>query len=106
AREQLSHGLMPLASESLFGHMALVNALDFRLRGVEVVVTGTSDASARLLAAALKLPVVERTVVRAATAEALPHNHPAREKIAAAPSAAFVCRGETCSLPVTAPDEL
>ena len=106
AAEKLFDGLMPLASESLFGHMALLNALDFRLRGAEVVVTGTSDASARLLAAALKLPVVERTVVRARTAEALPHNHPAREKIAAAPSAAFVCRGETCSLPVTAPDEL
>jgi len=106
AAEKLFDGLMPLASESLFGHMALLNALDFRLRGAEVVVTGTSDASARLVAAALKLPVVERTVVRAPTAEALPHNHPAREKIAAAPSAAFVCRRETCSLPVTAPDEL
>src|SRR5215470_4697917 len=106
AAEKLFDGLIPLAAESLFGHMALLNALDFRLRGAEVVVTGTGDASARLLAAALTLPVVERTVVRAPTAAALPPAHPAREKIAAVPNAAFVCRGETCSLPLTRPEEL
>jgi len=32
----------------------------------------------------------------------LPASHPAREKLKAAPgSAAFICIGETCSLPVT-----
>jgi hypothetical protein len=50
---------------------------------------------------------VTRTVVRAPGANALPPAHPARDKIAAAPgAAAFVCVGERCSLPVTAPDRL
>jgi uncharacterized protein YyaL (SSP411 family) len=37
----------------------------------------------------------------------LPANHPAQAKIALGPgSAAFVCVGETCSLPVTDPDKI
>jgi len=37
----------------------------------------------------------------------LPADHPAQAKIAAGPgSAAFVCVGETCSLPVTDPDRI
>jgi hypothetical protein len=40
--------------------------------------------------------------LHAASAEALPAAHPARAKIAAASvPQAFVCIGETCSLPVT-----
>jgi uncharacterized protein YyaL (SSP411 family) len=104
--EKLFDGLIPLASEQLFAHMALLNALDLRLRAAEIVVTGTGAASQKLVDAALKLPVLERIVVRAPRADALPPTHPARDKIAAAPNAAFVCRGETCSLPITAPEDL
>ena len=106
AADKLFDGILPTAAETLFGHMALLNALDFRLRAAEIVVTGTGEASERLLAAALRLPVVERSVVRAPTADALPASHPAMSKIAAAPNAAFVCVGERCSLPVMAPQEL
>ena len=48
-----------------------------------------------------KLPFLDRIVLRAPSADALPASHPARDKIAAAPQgAAFVCLGERCSLPV------
>ena len=58
-----------------------------------------------LLAAARKLPFLDRIVLRAS--HALPPTHPAQEKIKAAPeSAAFVCVGETCSLPVANPADL
>jgi len=41
------------------------------------------------------------------SAGALPANHPAQTKIAAGSgSAAFVCVGETCSLPVTDPGRI
>jgi hypothetical protein len=37
----------------------------------------------------------------------LPASHPAHAKIKAVKeSAAFICAGETCSLPVTQPDEI
>jgi uncharacterized protein YyaL (SSP411 family) len=50
----------------------------------------------------LKLPYLDRIVLRASSAADLPSAHPAQEKLKAAPgSAALVCVGERCSLPVT-----
>jgi uncharacterized protein len=106
AADRLFDGVLPIAADMLFGHMALLNALDFRLRAAEIIVTGAGDASERLVAAALRLPVVERAVLRAPMQEVLPATHPAFDKIAAAPNAAFVCVGERCSLPVIEPDAL
>jgi uncharacterized protein YyaL (SSP411 family) len=98
--DRLFDGLLPIAAQNLFGHMALLNALDLRLRAAEIVVTG--QGAAPLVAAALKIPFVDRILLRAASADALPAAHPAQAKVAAASgSAAFVCVGETCSLPVT-----
>jgi uncharacterized protein YyaL (SSP411 family) len=55
----------------------------------------------------LKIPFIDRIVLRAAAAESLPAAHPAQAKIAAAQeTAAFVCVGETCSLPVTQPGQI
>jgi hypothetical protein len=101
-------GLLPLAAENLFSHISPLVALDLRLCAAEIVITGQGAAAAALTAAALKIPFVNRIVLRAPNAAALGAAHPAREKIAASAGqpAAFVCVGETCSLPVTAPDQL
>jgi uncharacterized protein YyaL (SSP411 family) len=105
--DRLFDGLSPVAAGNLFGHTALLNALDMRLRVAEIVVTGAGDRSAELLLAALQLPFVERIVLRAPTSEALSPSHPARDKIAVAPDgAAFICIGERCSLPVTEPGKV
>jgi hypothetical protein len=97
--------LLPAASESLYTHLSLLNGLDLRLRGAEIVVTG--QGRDELVATALRLPYLERTVLRAPSADAVPATHPARAKIASAPQgAAFVCVGETCSLPVTQPEKI
>jgi uncharacterized protein len=102
--DALFDALLPAASESLYTHLSLLNGLDLRLRGAEIVVTGEGK---ELVAAALRLPYLERTVLRAPSADALPATHPARAKIASAPQgAAFVCVGETCSLPVTEPEKI
>jgi len=105
--DRLFDGIFSVAGENLIGHAALLNALDLRLRGAEIVVTGTGARANELTAAALKLQFLDRIVLRAPTADALPASHPAREKIAAAPEgAAFVCIGERCSLPVMEPEAL
>ena len=105
--DRLFDGLLPVAAGNLFGHTALLNALDMRLRAAEIVVTGAGERSAELLLAALQLPFVERIVLRAPTSDALPPAHPARDKVAAAPEgAAFICIGERCSLPVTEPGKI
>jgi len=103
--DRLFDGLLPLAAHNLFGHVALLNALDLRLRAAQIVVTGREVK--RFAAAALKLPFIDRIVVRAPLANALPASHPVRAKLAAAPeTAAFVCVGEICSLPITRVDQI
>jgi uncharacterized protein len=99
--DRLIEGVLGAAGENLIGHAALLNAVDLRLRGAQIVVTGLGARAAALTQAALKLPLMNRIIMRAPDAGALPARHPARDKIAAAPDgAAFVCVGETCSLPV------
>ncbi|MGZ5854180.1 MAG: thioredoxin domain-containing protein [Xanthobacteraceae bacterium] len=101
-------GLMPLAAENMFSHISPLGALDMRLRAAEIVITGQGEKANALTAAALKLPFLTRIVLRAPNAETLSAAHPAREKIAASAgqAAAFICIGETCSLPVTSSDQL
>jgi uncharacterized protein len=103
--DRLFEGIAASAGENLFAHLALLNALDLRLRAAEIVVAGEGAGANDLLAAARKLPFLDRIVLRASPA--LPATHPAQEKIkATAQSAAFVCVGETCSLPVSEPDAI
>jgi uncharacterized protein len=104
--DRLMDGMLPLAAENLFGHAALLNALDLRLRHREIVTTGArAEDFAR---AALKLSFLDRTVLRAHGMGSLPTDHPARSKIAAAPpdGAAFICVGESCSLPILQPSAI
>jgi uncharacterized protein YyaL (SSP411 family) len=105
--DRLIEGVLNAAGEHLIGHASVLNALDLRLRAAEIVITGSGEHADALTAAAQKLPLLNRIVLRAPNADALPASHPAREKIAAAPEgAAFVCVGERCSLPVTSPEAL
>ncbi|MPZ58082.1 MAG: DUF255 domain-containing protein [Rhizobiales bacterium] len=101
AADRMIDGILPHAAQSLFGHIALLNAIDLRVRVAEIVVTGRETEA--FAAAALKLPFIDRVVLRAPTADALPPSHPAQAKIADSThaTAAFVCVGETCSLPMT-----
>jgi uncharacterized protein YyaL (SSP411 family) len=103
--DRLFAGMAASAGENLFAHLALLNALDLRLQAAEIVVTGEDERAGELLVAARKLPFLDRVVMRAS--HALPAHHPAHDKMkAAAHSAAFICIGETCSLPVSEPDAL
>jgi uncharacterized protein len=105
--DRLFDGVLGSAGENVFGHLALLNALDLRLRGAEIVVAGKGADAEALLAAVRKLPYLDRIVLHARSVEALHGSHPAQAKIkATSGAAAFVCVGETCSLPVTKPDEI
>jgi uncharacterized protein len=102
--DRLISAIAPLVTENLYMHMALLNAVDLRLRAAEIVVTGDGEGAEAFLAAARALPALDRIVLHARSAESLPAAHPAQEKVKAAKLAqAFVCIGGTCSLPVTDP---
>jgi uncharacterized protein len=103
--DRLIEGILSAAANNLFGHVSLLNALDLRLRGAEIVATGAQ--ADRFVQAALKLQFLDRIVLRAASAADLPATHPAQEKLKAlSESAAFVCVGERCSLPVAEPGKI
>jgi uncharacterized protein len=109
--DRLIAAVAPAAAENLYMHMAILNAVDLRLRAAQIVVTGEGPRADALLAAARRLPPLDRIVLHASAAATLPPSHPARDKIAAATeqaqaSQAYVCIGETCSLPVTDPAAL
>jgi uncharacterized protein YyaL (SSP411 family) len=102
--DRIVAGLSGEAARNVLSHAALLNAIDTRLRLAEIVVTGeTREAFA---AAALRTEFLNRVLIRAAATADLPPGSLAAARAAAAPAegAAFVCVGERCSLPVTAPE--
>ena len=103
-----STGIFAGAGENLFGHLALLNALDLRLRAAEIVVAGRgprADAApcGRPAAAVPRSHRAARAVRRRAAGVA---SGAGQDLAAASDAAAFVCVGETCSLPVTTPDAI
>jgi uncharacterized protein YyaL (SSP411 family) len=103
--DRLIEHILSANARNLFGHVALLNALDLRLTGAEIVAAGP-DAE-RFAQAALRLPFVGRIVLCAAGAADLAATHPAQEKLKAINgSAAFVCVGARCSLPFTDPSQI
>ncbi len=103
--DALFDALLPAASENLYSHLSLLNGLDLRLRAAELVAIGRD--SDRIAAAALRLPFIDRMVLRAQREDDLPESHPARAAFATVGvSAMLVCVGERCSLPVTQPEKI
>jgi uncharacterized protein len=105
--DRLIAAIAPVVAENLYMHMALLNAIDLRLRGAQIVVTGQGAKAHDLLAAARRRAPLDRIVLHVQSAETLPPTHPARDKVGRPGGAqAFVCVGEMCSLPVTNADAL
>jgi uncharacterized protein YyaL (SSP411 family) len=102
--DALFDGLLPGAAQSLYLHASLANALDLRLRVVDVVAVGPQ---ADQFATAVDLPFTDRIVIRAARPDDLPPGHPGKSvSLADGQTVALVCAGQRCSLPVTDPREL
>ncbi len=103
--DALIEGVLSAGAQNLFAHVAVLNAVDMRIGAAEIVCVGAQAEP--LVSAALKLPFVNRIVLRAQSADGLPAGHPALDKISATSgSTAFVCVGQICSLPVTGPADI
>lgn len=103
--DRLLAAVTAAAAANPFGHAAMLNAIDFRMRAIEIVVTGEGAEADGLAASARALANLNIVVLRAKNADALPAGHTARAK-ATGGTAAFVCVGQTCSLPVTSTKEI
>ena len=105
--DAMFRAILPRATDNLFGHLSLLNALDMHLTASEIVVVGRGADADALLAAARSLPHVNRIVLHARDVVGLSPDHPARAKLeSVSGAAAFVCRGATCSLPLSEPNAL
>ena len=60
--DRMIAAIAPLAAENLYMHMALLNAIDLRLRAAQIVVTGEGPRAQALLDAARRLPPLDRIV--------------------------------------------
>jgi uncharacterized protein YyaL (SSP411 family) len=101
-RDAVFTALLPRAVENTFGHLSVLNALDLHLHGAEVIVIGEGNAAETLLATARRLPHATTIVSHVTKIDGVPLQHPVRSKFNAAggQAVAFVCRGQTCSMPV------
>jgi uncharacterized protein YyaL (SSP411 family) len=108
--DRVLEGILSRAHDNLFAHIALLNALDLRLRAAEIIVKGSDTQANDLFAAALRVPYLDRAVVRVSNTPATTPraSKPIRTELKAAGpgSAAFICVGETCSLPVLQPSAI
>lgn len=105
--DQLFAGLLPRAAPQIYGHAGLLNALDTRLRGAQIVIIGDGPEADALFDAARRLPRTDMVIQRVGDGATLPAAHPAAEKAAAVNTpSAFICVGTVCSLPVTDPNRL
>jgi uncharacterized protein YyaL (SSP411 family) len=95
-------------ARNLFAAAGMLSALDFRLTAMDIAIVAPDDASAGpLIATARRHWQPGFILSRVADGNDLPTNHPAAGKTAVRGSpTAYVCRGETCSLPVTEPEDL
>ena len=88
---------------------ALFNALETLREAVQVVIVGelADEETRRLRRAVFETNAPNRILATIAPDDALPDGHPAAGKTMIDGAAtAYVCRGETCSLPITEPDAL
>ncbi|MBA4209969.1 MAG: thioredoxin domain-containing protein, partial [Parvibaculum sp.] len=96
---ELQQNIFPLGS--------FIASLDTRLRPVQVVLIGTAEETVPLARAAFSVSCPSRVLMRVSDGASLPASHPAHGKTALdGKPTAYVCAGETCSLPVTDADAL
>jgi uncharacterized protein YyaL (SSP411 family) len=93
--------------DQLAGMPTLLAAADLLEEAASVVIVGDNDISAALASVALAAPDPAVVVLRVPDAASLPTAHPAHGKSPGiAGAAAFVCRRNTCSLPIADPAAL
>jgi len=91
---ELSHNIFPLGS--------YLSSFAMRLSSLQIVLIGTPDETREMATAIFQLALPTRVLSRITDTASLPAAHPAhgKTKQSGLPTA-YICRGETCSLPIT-----
>ncbi|MEQ9688373.1 MAG: thioredoxin domain-containing protein, partial [Bauldia litoralis] len=98
----------PAIAQNLFASAAMLSALDLRMQATDVVIVHPAGSSPADLIAHTRNHWTDDIILSVyEDAADLPTGHPASGKTTAdnRPTA-YVCHGETCSLPITGPKDL
>ena len=104
----LAAGAISSPAQNLFAATGILNALDLRLNLIDLVIVRPRAAEIDALLSAARAHAGPNLVLSLhEDAARLPPGHPAAGKAAVGDRVtAYVCRGETCSLPIREPDAL
>lgn len=97
------------ATRNFFSLSTLINAADFLLDPLQIVLIAGHDSedAKMLINVILSAAPLNRVLQRFQSGSGLPEGHPAQGKTQKDNQATiYVCRGQTCSLPITDPGEL
>ncbi|MEK9672105.1 MAG: thioredoxin domain-containing protein [Rhodospirillaceae bacterium] len=99
--DKLIAALTPKEAHAIAHQPTFLSGFEILERAVQVVIAGKGDGAASLADAALRSGHPRLVLMRAPDPASLPDGHPAKGKAApgGAP-AAFICVGQTCSLPI------
>jgi uncharacterized protein YyaL (SSP411 family) len=105
AADRLARAFSGEVDRNFFPLANYLNGIDFLLRPIEIVLVGqdASPTGDALLQVIWSVPLPNRILTRIAPNSTLPEGHPAAGKTE---PGAYVCVGETCSLPVSNPAAL
>jgi uncharacterized protein YyaL (SSP411 family) len=106
--DAIIHASSPAVANNLFAAVGILNALDFRLTAVDLIVVAPSPPDAAEMLDVIRRRWRPAIILSIHTGRVdLPATHPAAGKttIEGSPTA-YICRGETCSLPITDPRAL
>ena len=105
--DEIIHAFAGELQQNIFPLGTYIASFETRLRPVQIVLVGTHEETAPLARAAFGVSLPARVLMRVADGEALPDGHPAqgKGKIDGKPTA-YVCAGQTCSLPLTEAETL
>jgi uncharacterized protein YyaL (SSP411 family) len=91
-------------ARNFFPLPTLLNANQFLQHGIQIVLVGTVDQVAPLRAAIEGLSLPDRVIQTVTPGQSLPVGHPASGKTQQdGKGTAYVCVGQTCTLPITDP---
>jgi hypothetical protein len=91
-------------ARNFFPLPTLLNANQFLQHGVQIVLVGKTEALKELRAAVEGVSLPDRVIQTIAPDQSLPAGHPAQGKgMEKGKPTAYVCVGQTCTLPITDP---
>lgn len=89
-------------------HAGFLNGFEDFLALTQIVLVGdqNSEEASKLLSAIRKQPIASRQLQIIENPSTLSDEHPAKNKPATGPATLYICKGQTCSLPITEPEKV